>query len=102
MKKDNDGKPRFETYGFGKVNLYVLIASILLLVVGYLLMSGGASKDGVTFNPEVFSPMRIKVAPIVCMLGYVGIAVAILYRKRSDYGKDEEQIEDHKEINEDR
>lgn len=98
MAKDNHGKSHFETYGFGKVNLYVLLASLLLLIIGYVLMSGGASEDGVSFNPEVFSAMRIKVAPIVCMLGFVGIAVAILYRKRSSYGATEETVDQDKDI----
>jgi len=85
MSKDKGKKTNFETYGFGRVNLLILLGSLLLLIIGYLLMSGGASTDGVTFNPEVFSPLRIRVAPLVCMLGYAGIAVAILWRKRSDY-----------------
>lgn len=85
MSKDKGKKANFETYGFGRVNLLILLGSLLLLIIGYLLMSGGASADGVTFNPEVFSPLRIRVAPLVCMLGYAGIAVAILWRKRSDY-----------------
>lgn len=98
MAKESNGKSHFETYGFGKVNLYVLLASLLLLIIGYVLMSGGASEDGVSFNPEVFSALRIKVAPIVCMLGYVGIAVAILYRKRSRYGVTEETVDQDKDI----
>ena len=85
MSKDKGKKMHFETYGFGRVNLLILLGSLPLLIIGYLLMSGGASTDGVTFNPEVFSPLRIRVAPLVCMLGYAGIAVAILWRKRSDY-----------------
>ena len=89
MSKDKGKKTHFETYGFGRVNLLILLGSLLLLVIGYLLMSGGASTDGVTFNPKVFSPMRIRVAPLVCMLGYAGIAVAILWRKRSDYKGDD-------------
>ena len=89
MSKDKGNKTHFETYGFGRVNLLILVGSLLLLIIGYLLMSGGASTDGVTFNPEVFSPMRIRVAPLVCMLGYAGIAVSILWRKRSDYKGDD-------------
>lgn len=88
--KNKDTKGRRETYGFTKVNLYVLLGSILLLVVGYLLMSGGSSPDGVTFNPDVFSARRIRIAPIVCVLGYAGVVVAILWRRKSDYKGDEE------------
>ena len=93
MSKDKGKKTNFETYGFGRVNLLILLGSLLLLIIGYLLMSGGASTDGVTFNPEVFSPLRIRVAPLVRMLGYAGIAVAILWRKRSDY-KESDSVEE--------
>ena len=40
-------------------------------------MSGGGSGDN-TFNPEIFSTRRIVVAPIVVMLGFIGVAVGIV------------------------
>lgn len=74
-----------KTYGFGKVNLWILLASIALIVLGYILMAGGKSADGVSFDPEVFSTKRIGVAPVVLTLGYIGILVAVLWRgKRKD------------------
>ena len=45
-------------------------------------MSGGGSTEQ-TFNPEVFSTMRIKVAPVVCFVGFVSIIYAII-RKPKD------------------
>lgn len=65
--------------GFKKTNGYILLASILLIIVGYILMSGGSSADGVSFNEAVFSARRIVVGPVVCSLGYFGIIAAILY-----------------------
>lgn len=70
--------------GFTKTNGYILLASILLIVAGYILMSGGSSADGVSFDEAVFSARRIVVGPVVCTLGYFGIVAAILYKgKRS-------------------
>lgn len=71
---------KLETYGFGRINLILLCISIVLIVIGYILLSGGASVDGVTFNEETFSAMRISVAPVVLTIGYLGILAAILWR----------------------
>ena len=68
-------------YGFTRINLWILVASLLLIIAGYLLMSGGKSPDGVSFDPGVFSFRRIGLAPILCTLGYLGIIPALLYRQ---------------------
>lgn len=74
-----------KTYGFTKTNLMILLASILMIVVGYILMAGGKSADDVSFDPEVFNTLRIGVAPVVLTIGYVGILVAVLWRgKKKD------------------
>jgi hypothetical protein len=53
---------------------------ILLLIAGYLLMSGGKSEDPEVFNPEIFNNRRLVVAPIVVLLGYATVFHAILKR----------------------
>lgn len=80
----------YKLYTFKKINLYIFLISILLIVLGYILMSGGTSPDGVSFNPEVFSFTRITVAPVLCTLGYVGILVAILWKGKKKQEKDTE------------
>ena len=58
----------------------IFLAALLLIVVGYLLMSGTAS-TGQAFRPEIFSERRIVLAPMLCFSGYLLIIVGIL-RKR--------------------
>lgn len=70
---------------FGRINYILLAVGIAVVVIGFVLMSGGASSKQY-FNPEVFSPMRIKVAPVITFLGYISIIAAILVRPR---GKEE-------------
>jgi hypothetical protein len=67
---------------FSRMNYYLLIAGCVLIVMGYVLMSGGASNDPNVFNPEVFSTRRITVAPLVCLAGFVTIIFAIMWRPR--------------------
>ena len=73
----------FRPYTFGRPNLYILLVALTFIVIGYILMSGGESPDGVSFNQEVFSVRRISVAPIVLTLGYLGVLVAIFYKPRN-------------------
>ena len=65
-------------FAFGKENFLLIAVAVVLIVVGVLLMSGGGSKDGVSFNPEIFSARRIVIAPLVTVLGFVTMIVGIL------------------------
>jgi hypothetical protein len=67
---------------FTKKNYYVLITGVLLITLGYLLMIGGGSDDPNVFNPEIFNFQRIILAPIVCLLGFVTVVVAIMWRPK--------------------
>lgn len=80
----------YKQHTFSKHNLYILLVSLLFIVAGYILMAGGTSEDGVTFNPEVFSFTRIKVAPVLCTLGYFGVLVAILWRSSGQHQTEED------------
>ena len=59
---------------------HILIAASVLIAVGYLLMSGSGSTEQ-SFNPDIFSSRRIVVAPMLCLVGYLLIAVGILSKK---------------------
>jgi len=69
---------------FTRKNFYILLAGILLICLGYLLMIGGKSDDPNFFNPEIFSFRRITLAPIVCLIGFVTIIVAIMWRPKTE------------------
>lgn len=50
------------------------------MIVGYILMSGGAAEDPTAFSEEIFNFRRITLAPIVVLGGYGTIFYAILKR----------------------
>lgn len=64
---------------FGKENYILMIAGLLVIAVGFMLMSGGKSEDPNVFNPEIFSSRRIIVAPMVVLVGFV-IEVFAIFR----------------------
>ena len=55
----------------------ILMTACVLIIVGYVLMAGPGSTEQ-AFNPDIFSPRRIVVAPILCLAGYLLIVVGIL------------------------
>ncbi|MDF2450455.1 MAG: hypothetical protein K0R26_2959 [Bacteroidota bacterium] len=68
---------------FGKQNYQILIAGIALIILGYLLMIGGGSDDPNVFNPAIFDTQRITIAPMVCLLGFITVIVAIMWRPKT-------------------
>lgn len=73
-------------FAFDRTNFIMLAVSMLVVIIGFVLMSGGNSNEHV-FDPEIFSTMRIKVAPVVCFIGFVSMIWGII-RKPKDTDKD--------------
>ena len=67
---------------FDKVNYILLAVGMAVVVLGFILMSGGSS-DETAYNPDIFSVRRIKVAPVVCLIGFVSMIYAVI-RKPKD------------------
>ena len=71
---------------FGKINYILLIAGVIIVLIGFVLMAGKGTTEE-AFNPEIFSNLRIGVAPVVILAGFIFIIVAILFKgknKKSD------------------
>lgn len=63
---------------FHKINLIICGVAVLIIIIGFLLMSGPATTFN-GFEPDIFSARRIKVAPIVCLIGFGLMIFGILY-----------------------
>ena len=68
---------------FTKINYILLLVGFAIIVVGFILMSGDATTEE-AFNPDIFSDMRTKVAPMVCLFGFIFEIVAILWPAKTD------------------
>ena len=69
-------------FAFDKVNFILLAVSMVVVVIGFLLMVGPNSSE-TAFEPDIFSVRRIKVAPVVCLFGFVSMIYAVV-RKPKD------------------
>ena len=67
---------------FSKKRYQILFLSILIIGLGFLLMSGGGSNNPDVFNNEIYSFRRIRLAPLVVISGFIMCIVSILYRDK--------------------
>ena len=68
---ENNNKPEFL---FSSLNYKILLIGITVIALGFILMSGGGSKDPNVFNEEIFNFRRIRLAPTVVLIGF-GITI---------------------------
>ena len=67
-------------FAFGRENYILLFIALGLLLIGYVLMSGGKAESPEVYNPEVFSFRRITLAPLLVMAGY-GVGIWAILKK---------------------
>ena len=70
-------------FAFDKMNFILLAVGMLIVVIGFLLMTGPGSSDTV-YEPDIFSARRIKVAPIVCLFGFVSMIYAVMRKPKGN------------------
>lgn len=68
---------------FGRMNFILLAVGMAVVIVGFILMSGSGSGEN-TFDADIFSARRIKVAPVVCLVGFVSMIFAVMYKSQDD------------------
>ncbi|MBP7400086.1 MAG: DUF3098 domain-containing protein [Chitinophagales bacterium] len=67
----------------GKMNYYLILLGVVVIVIGFILMSGGKYTDPNVFNgDELYSTRRITIAPIVVLLGFAIEIFAIFYKQK--------------------
>ena len=63
---------------FDKTNYLFLAIGGILIILGFILMSGGNTDPKVFNEAEIYSFRRITLAPIVVIAGFLVVIVAIL------------------------
>lgn len=65
---------------FSAKNYALMAVGVLVIVVGFILMSGGGNHTVTEFDWSIYSTRRITIAPIVVLLGFVIEILAIMVR----------------------
>ena len=79
-----------KNFALDKGNFIALIAGIAIVLIGFILMSGGESTTE-KYDPSIFDARHTKVAPIVTLIGFVSIIYAIIRKPKTN---NEEQTEE--------
>ena len=64
---------------FSKKNYKIMLIGLGVIVLGFILMIGGGSKDPDVFNPDLFNFRRIRLAPALVLIGF-GIEIFAILR----------------------
>lgn len=75
--RETDNSPR--SFALSKINFIIIGVAVVMIITGFLLMTGPATTLEGGFEPDIFSPRRIKVAPLVCLIGFLVMIVGILF-----------------------
>ena len=65
-------------------NYVLMLAGLALIVLGFILMSGGGSEDPNVYNPELFNARRIIVAPFFIVVGFALEVWAIMRQPKAE------------------
>lgn len=78
-----------QNLAFGKKNFILLAIGMIIIIVGFLLMTGPGSTE-THFEPDIFSVRRIKVAPAVCFFGFIFMIYGILCKPKCAEGESDD------------
>lgn len=79
--KENTKKPEFL---FSATNYKILIIGLVVIALGFILMSGGANENPNVFNEDVYSFRRVRLAPTVVLIGFGITIYSILKKSKSE------------------
>lgn len=71
-----------QKFAFDKVNFLLLAIGMAVVIIGFLLMTGPSSSE-TAFQPDIFSARRIKIAPVVCFLGFVFMIYGVMRKPKT-------------------
>lgn len=77
---DNNKDDKGIEMPFTKKNYITILVGVVLLFLGFALMSGGGEHTATSFDESIFSFRRITLAPIVVVAGFVVVGVGIMKR----------------------
>lgn len=80
MKEDTNK----QEFLFGATNYKILIIGLVVIALGFILMSGGSNENPNVFNEEVYNFRRIRLAPTVVLIGFGITIYSILKKSKSE------------------
>lgn len=66
MSDNND----LQEFPLGKKNFMLIGIGVVVVIIGFFLMSGGGAEDEFSYSADIFSFRRMYIAPIAILAGY--------------------------------
>ena len=82
-KKRKEQAKKSGAFVFERANYKYMLIGLGFIVLGFILMAGGASDDPNVFNPEIYSWRRIRLAPALILIGFGFEVYAILLNPKN-------------------
>ncbi|MGM9812201.1 MAG: DUF3098 domain-containing protein [Muribaculaceae bacterium] len=79
--RKKEDKIKYSNFPLTRINFVLMAICGAMIVIGFLLMLGGSNQLD-QFNADIFSSRRIVVGPTIAFLGFVGMAFAIIFKKK--------------------
>ena len=70
-----------KNFAFDRMNYILLAIGMAIVILGFILMSGSGSTES-SYDPDIFSARRIKLAPVVCLVGIVSMIYAVIRKPK--------------------
>ncbi len=67
-----------KNFAFERVNYILMAVSMCIVILGFILMSGGESTEEL-YDARIFDVRRVKLAPAVTFFGFIMMIVAIMW-----------------------
>jgi hypothetical protein len=77
-------KEEKKDFALGAENLKLIAIGLVIIVIGFILMTGGKSSDPNIFNPAIFSFRRITLSTLLVLFGFLFEIYAIMKIPKSD------------------
>ena len=76
-------------FAFSKTNYIMIAVGVAIIIIGLLLMTGPSCTNQ-AWEPDIFSARRVKVTPVVTLIGFLEIIAAIAYKPKDKKDKNSE------------
>ncbi len=80
--RSRQAEPKGIGFLFDKRNYLLMVIGVVLIIIGFIVMAGGGSKDPKVFNEAIFDTQRLTIAPILVLLGFAVEVVAIMLKPK--------------------
>lgn len=71
-------------FALGKENFILLGISVIIIIIGFILLSGGKTTEETGFDPSIFNTRRLFIAPVVIMTGFASVIYAIMKKPKGN------------------